>query len=73
MVRRSDGRAMVQVADEGRGFDPVEVGPGRAGLGLWNMRERAQEIGGDIDIRSAIGAGTQVTISVPLAEQRNGT
>jgi signal transduction histidine kinase len=72
MVRRSDGRAMVQVADEGRGFDPVEVGPGRAGLGLWNMHERAQEIGGDIDIRSAIGAGTQVTISVPLAEQRNG-
>jgi signal transduction histidine kinase len=73
VVHRVNGRAMVQVIDDGGGFDPVEAGPGQAGLGLWSMRERAQEIGGDIDIRSSIGHGTQVTISVPLAEDRGET
>jgi signal transduction histidine kinase len=73
VVHRVSGRAMVQVIDDGGGFDPVEAGPGQAGLGLWSMRERAQEIGGDIDIRSSIGHGTQVTISVPLAEDRGET
>ena len=72
VVRRTNGQATVQVIDEGEGFDPVEVGSGRAGLGLWNMRERAQEIGGDIDIRSSIGGGTQVTIIVPLVAHRDG-
>jgi signal transduction histidine kinase len=72
VVRRTNGQATVQVIDEGGGFDPVEVGSGQAGLGLWNMRERAQEIGGDIDIRSSIGGGTQVTISVPLVAHRDG-
>jgi signal transduction histidine kinase len=72
-VRQLDGRAVVQVLDEGHGFEPVEVGPGQTGLGLWSMRERAQEIGGDIDIRSSIGNGTQVTISLPVASYRKGT
>jgi signal transduction histidine kinase len=66
IVRRVNQTAVVQVVDAGKGFDPVEIGPGQAGLGLWNMRERAQEIGGDVDIRSSIGNGTQVTVSVPL-------
>jgi signal transduction histidine kinase len=69
-VRHVDSRAIVQVVDTGQGFDPVQVGAGRAGLGLWNMRERAQEIGGDIDIRSCLGEGTQVTVSVPLIGDR---
>lgn len=72
VVRRANGQATVQVIDEGQGFDPVEVGSRQAGLGLWNMRERAQEIGGGIDIRSSIGAGTEVTVSVPLVGHRDG-
>jgi signal transduction histidine kinase len=73
VVHRINSQTRVQVIDEGCGFDPGEVGPRQAGLGLWNMRERAQEIGGDIDIRSSIGNGTQVTVSVPLAGDRDGT
>jgi signal transduction histidine kinase len=72
VVRRVDSQAIVQVLDEGQGFDPVEVGSGQTGLGLWNMRERAQEIGGDVDIRSSRGSGTQVTVSVPLIEHEDG-
>lgn len=73
IVRRVNDHAVVQMVDDGHGFDPVEVGSEQTGLGLWNMRERAQEIGGDIDIRSSIGNGTQVTVSVPLSRHRNGT
>jgi signal transduction histidine kinase len=72
-VRHMDGQTLVQVIDAGQGFEPAEVGPGQAGLGLWSMRERAQEIGGDIDIRSSMGNGTQVTIRVPLVRQRGST
>jgi signal transduction histidine kinase len=72
VVRQVDSQAIVQVLDEGQGFDPVEVGSGQTGLGLWNMRERAQEIGGDVDIRSSRGNGTQVTVSVPLIEHEDG-
>jgi signal transduction histidine kinase len=72
IVHRLNGQAIVQVIDAGHGFDPGEIGPDQAGLGLWNMRERAQEIGGHIDIRSSIGNGTQVTISIPLAAKRDG-
>jgi signal transduction histidine kinase len=73
VVRHLNGRVVVQVTDDGQGFEPVDVGSGQTGLGLWSMRERAQEIGGDIDIRSSIGGGTQVTISIPMVGRRDGT
>jgi signal transduction histidine kinase len=68
-VRRVNHRATVQVVDEGQGFDLSGIERGRTGLGLSTMQERAQEIGGDVDIRSAVGGGTQVTVSLPLAER----
>jgi len=73
VVRQNHGRATVQVLDEGKGFDLSTIGVGRAGMGLFNMRERAQEIGGEIDIRSSVGDGTQVTVNVPLTGHRDGT
>jgi signal transduction histidine kinase len=72
VVRHANGQAVVQVIDEGQGFDPAAVESGQAGLGLWNMRERAREIGGDIDIRSTLSGGTQVTVSAPSAGHRDG-
>ena len=72
VVRRVNNRTMVQVTDEGKGFDLAGIEHARTGLGLSTMRERAQEIGGDVDIRSAIGSGTQVTVSLPLAGYKNG-
>jgi signal transduction histidine kinase len=72
VVRHVNGQAVVQVIDQGQGFDPAAVEAGQAGLGLWNMRERTREIGGDIEIRSSLGDGTQVTVSAPLVGHRNG-
>ena len=55
---------VLEVADDGRGFDPQAPRPGHFGLG--SMRSRAAEIGGRLTIDSALGRGTVVRVVVPL-------
>lgn len=60
------------VRDNGQGFEiPEGVGAlGRAGqMGLVGMFERAEMMGGSIDLQSAIGKGTVLTVSIPLKAQ----
>jgi signal transduction histidine kinase len=63
-ARRADGRLVVEVADDGAGFDPGQAGAGRR-LGLASMRERARAVGGRLTVRSAPGQGTTVGLEVP--------
>lgn len=63
--RTEGANAVLEVADEGRGFDTDA--PPRAGhLGLANLQERAASLGGTLEIRSRPGAGTRIIASVPL-------
>jgi len=65
----------VIVEDDGRGFDVQRVldqEAGRSKLGLYGMRERAELIGGSLDIESEPGAGTTVYLRVPLEPPENG-
>ena len=55
------------VEDTGPGFD-VKAMRRKGGLGIVSMRERARQIGGVVEIRSRPGAGTQITVIVPLHE-----
>jgi len=57
------------VSDDGRGFD-VEAAPdaAEAHIGLRIMRERAQRIGGKIELRSQPGYGTQVMLTLPAVQ-----
>jgi two-component system sensor histidine kinase UhpB len=55
--------ARLRVADDGSGFDPRLARAG--GLGLEGMAERARLVGGELDLRSAPGRGTEVTLEVP--------
>jgi len=55
--------AQLRVADDGEGFDPVAAR--RGGLGLEGMAERAKLVGGELDLRSAPGAGTEITLRLP--------
>ena len=63
--REARGEILAQVTDDGRGFDSASA---RAGVGLSAMRERVDGLGGEIEIRSRRGEGTQVTIRVPLED-----
>ena len=63
------------IRDDGRGFDPSGVFVLVGGhFGLLGMRERAERLGGSLEVSSEPGAGTEVRVSVPLAAQngRNG-
>ena len=55
--------------DDGGGFDPSVIArdsEGAAGgLGLVGMAERARLVGGELDVRSAPGGGTTITLRVP--------
>jgi ligand-binding sensor domain-containing protein len=52
--------------DDGKGIDPEHLHAGRDGhWGLPGMRERAREIGAQLDIWSEIGAGTEVELRIP--------
>ena len=53
--------AELRVRDDGEGFDP-SAAPG--GLGLKGMAERARLVGGELDVRSAPGGGTTVTLRI---------
>ena len=53
------------IADNGRGFDPDDVLPGHLGLSI--MRERAQAAGVELDLRSAPGHGTEVSLRLDRA------
>lgn len=56
----------LEVADDGRGFDPGRIGD-LGGLGLVSMRQRAEGLGAILSIVSAPGAGTTVRVRVPIA------
>jgi signal transduction histidine kinase len=57
-----DGRATLDVADDGVGFEPSLLGA--SGLGLRGMRERADRLGGTFRIDSSPGRGTRVHVEV---------
>jgi signal transduction histidine kinase len=51
---------VLEVRDDGSGFDPLTIPAGHLGIAI--MRERIQSIGGQIQIESLSGAGTQITV-----------
>jgi signal transduction histidine kinase len=56
----------LRIRDDGAGIDSKVVATGREGhWGLQGMRERAQQIGGQLEIWSQAGAGTEVDLRVP--------
>lgn len=61
-LRRADGRKMLRVTDDGKGFnDAVEESHG---LGITGMRERARLAGGRLRVRSRPGSGTVVELTL---------
>lgn len=58
-----------EVRDDGRGFDAHAV-PGEAQVGLRIARERAQRVGGRVDVESTPGEGTRVTLTLPASAAR---
>jgi signal transduction histidine kinase len=59
-------RLTMRIVDDGQGFDPQQAG---GGMGLNNIRTRAAGIGAKMEINAGIGAGADLTITVPFIER----
>ena len=65
VVTRMPGKLIVIIEDDGAGFDQ-DARPGE-GLGLLGMRERVQLLDGSLSIDASRGAGTALTVELPLS------
>jgi signal transduction histidine kinase len=59
-LRLEAGRLVLEVADDGQGFDPERASEGH---GLRSLQQRARDLGGTLEVAS--GAGTRLTLRVP--------
>ena len=66
-VRAEDRQVSLIVEDNGRGFDPQSAESG-GGMGLVSIRERAEKLGGSLEVVSAPGNGTTVSVSLALGD-----
>jgi len=65
-LEQAAGRALhLQIADDGVG---LEGGPAH-GYGLRNMRHRAEDLGGRLEVRALAPRGTEVRVTIPLNER----
>ena len=79
VCRQVHGLACIDVVDTGIGMDPARVegyfkafqqGDARSeglGIGLWIVRQTAEALAADLDVASALGEGTRITLRLPSA------
>lgn len=64
LIRVDDGRLLIGIHDDGRGFEMERFDS--TADGLQNMRARLRAVNAELDLSSALGSGTTVKISLPL-------
>ena len=60
-----NNKLKMRIADNGIGFEVTEV---KSGIGLANMKRRAELFSGKIQVDSSPGNGCEIVISIPLNE-----
>lgn len=66
-----DSSLIINIKDDGRGFDTDNTGSAGSGYGRWGlagMRQRAASLGGSLAIRSVPNQGTEIRVTIPLAK-----
>jgi signal transduction histidine kinase len=63
VLSQQDGGVVLEIEDDGKGFDPTDIRGG--GRGLSNIRQRAEAAGGELEITSSKGVGTRLTLLFP--------
>lgn len=68
LVKTDSGAARITVSDEGRGFDTAicqDSDRTDKGIGLFQLRERLESIGGKLEVESSPGRGCRVSLQTP--------
>lgn len=66
-IKYEDDHVSLEVIDDGRGFD-IRTANQSGGVGLLGIQERVKQLGGSIEIESAPGNGTHLTVRIPVNE-----
>lgn len=62
----TEAQIMLDIVDDGRGFDPAAAVTSGGGYGLEAMRSRVRELGGTLAVETAPGEGTALAVTIPL-------
>jgi two-component system sensor histidine kinase DegS len=68
--------ASVEVSDDGQGFDLSEAlsdKVAKSSIGLITMKERAEMLGGRMDVNTAPGDGTKIFVTLPISRASENT
>jgi len=71
-MTENDGRLHLSFSDNGKGFDLDAIKKskaGKTGLGLKNLENRVGAAGGEMELRSSLGSGSELSVSVPFSEE----
>ncbi len=63
-IKRDENKVLIQIEDNGKGFDAGNTKSSGGGFGLVGLKERTQLLGGDLAIDSTIGEGTKIQIVI---------
>jgi signal transduction histidine kinase len=69
LVWTTSDRVLMEVNDDGRGFDPRKVQL-TLGHGISNMQTRARNVGGDLEITSEPDRGTTIMVWMPYIQDK---
>jgi PAS domain S-box-containing protein len=71
-LQQRDGEIMIEVADQGAGFEPdAAAGRGR-GFGLFSIRQRLALVGGSLEVAAAPGRGARIVLRAPAGAAAAG-
>jgi signal transduction histidine kinase len=65
------GQTVLEVRDDGRGFDAAVLEGRSGGFGLFSIRERLEPLGGGMRVDSAPGRGARITLRLPPGRETN--
>ena len=68
-LNAENSNLILEVRDDGKGISESEISSSKS-LGLLGIRERAHILGGKVDIGRMMEKGTELTVSIPLREQK---
>ncbi|MBM3142947.1 MAG: hypothetical protein FJ005_07875 [Chloroflexi bacterium] len=69
-LRFEPNQVSVEIKDNGKGFDfsqAIRTGRSLGHLGLLIMKDRAEMLGGSLEIRTSLGAGTKIILKMPVS------
>ncbi len=69
-LRVDEDTLRLEVVDNGQGFD-LELARGKGGMGLTNISERVERIGGKLTIQSGPDRGTTIQVIAPVVSPKN--